>query len=165
MSQQLENFFDIIVLQFVGCLLGGSMVGLTHSVFQICCSQWPCLSGRPLFNHPSTGDPQTLTGRSGSVSGDHFLYHRQIESFPNVNVDNFIIATQNFWFTSRNKGSEKLDPLSFSSNKQKLVQRYLQERAYVFLLASCFVTYLNSTTVSFATFVYALDLDVACCII
>ena len=26
--QQCENFFGITVLQFVGCLLGGSMVGL-----------------------------------------------------------------------------------------------------------------------------------------
>ena len=80
-------------------------------------------------------------------------------------MDNFIIATQGFLFASRNKGSEKLDPFSFSSNKQKLMQRYLQERAYVFLLASCIVTYLNSTTVSFATFVYAVDLDVPYCII
>ena len=29
LSQQCENFFDITVLQFVGCLLSGSMVGLT----------------------------------------------------------------------------------------------------------------------------------------
>ena len=28
--QQCENFFGIIVLQFVGCLLGGSMLGLIH---------------------------------------------------------------------------------------------------------------------------------------
>ena len=49
--QQCENFFDIIVLQFVGHLLGGSMTGLkatffkksyaTHSTFQVCCSQSP----------------------------------------------------------------------------------------------------------------------------
>ena len=28
LSQQCENFFGIIVLQFVGCLLSGSMMGL-----------------------------------------------------------------------------------------------------------------------------------------
>ena len=28
LSQQYENFFGITVLQFVGCLLSGSMVGL-----------------------------------------------------------------------------------------------------------------------------------------
>ena len=30
LSQQCKNFFGIIVLQFVGCLLGDSMLGLTH---------------------------------------------------------------------------------------------------------------------------------------
>ena len=30
LSQQCKNFFGIIVLQFVGCLLGGSMLGLIH---------------------------------------------------------------------------------------------------------------------------------------
>ena len=33
--QQYENFFGIIVLQFVGCLLGGSTVGLTHYASQV----------------------------------------------------------------------------------------------------------------------------------
>ena len=51
----------------VGYLLGSSMVGLTQSIFQVCCTQSPCLSGRPLMTHPSTGDSQTLKGRSGSV--------------------------------------------------------------------------------------------------
>ena len=31
--QQCENFFGIIVLQFVGCLLSGSVVGLIHPTF------------------------------------------------------------------------------------------------------------------------------------
>ena len=30
LSQQCKNFFGIIVLQFVGCLLGDSVLGLTH---------------------------------------------------------------------------------------------------------------------------------------
>ena len=32
--EQCENFFDITVLQFVGCLLSGSKVGLTHCAAQ-----------------------------------------------------------------------------------------------------------------------------------
>ena len=50
--QQCENFFGIIVLQFVGCLLGGSMMGLmvasskrtyaTRSTSSVCSSQSPC---------------------------------------------------------------------------------------------------------------------------
>ena len=75
--QQLENFFGIIVLQFVGHLLSSSIVGLmvtsskrtftTHHAFQDCC----CLEnphGRPLLTHAFTGDPQPVTSRSGSVS-------------------------------------------------------------------------------------------------
>ena len=40
--------------------------GLCHT--QVCCPQnpWPC--GRPLLTHTSSGDTQTLRGRSGSVS-------------------------------------------------------------------------------------------------
>ena len=38
----------------------------TH--FQDCCCQCPCPYRRPLLTHSSTGDPQTLTGKSGSVS-------------------------------------------------------------------------------------------------
>ena len=40
--------------------------GLCH--IQVCCPQnpWPC--GRPLLTHTSSGDTQTLRGRSGSVS-------------------------------------------------------------------------------------------------
>ena len=79
--QQFENFFGIIVLQFVGHLLSSSIVGLmttsskrtftTHHAFQDCC----CLEnphGRPLLTHASIGDPQPVTSRSGSVScGGH----------------------------------------------------------------------------------------------
>ena len=59
-------------------LLGSSIVGLmatsskrayaTHCVSQICCSQSACPQGRPLLTHDSTGDTQTLKGRSVSVS-------------------------------------------------------------------------------------------------
>ena len=76
--QQYENFFVIIVLQFVGCLLRGSMVELmatsskrtyaTWHTSQVCCSQSPCPHGRPLLTRSSAGDTQTLKGRSGSVS-------------------------------------------------------------------------------------------------
>ena len=63
---------------FVGCLLGGCVVGLMatsskrtqaagHS-FQVCCSQSPHPCGRPLLTHASNGDIQTLKCRSGSVS-------------------------------------------------------------------------------------------------
>ena len=80
--QQCENFFGIIVLQFVGCLLGGSMVELmvtsskrasgTHCASQVCCSQSPCPHGRSLLTHASTGDSHTLKGRSDSIScGGH----------------------------------------------------------------------------------------------
>ena len=58
------------------CLLGGSMVGLlvtsskraSTTLCEICCSQSPCPCGRPLLACASTGDTQTLKGRSGSVS-------------------------------------------------------------------------------------------------
>ena len=73
-----ENLFGIIILQSVGCLLGGSMVGLmvtssnrasaTGFVTQVCYGQNPCPHGRSLLTCPSTGDTQTLKGKSGSVS-------------------------------------------------------------------------------------------------
>ena len=76
--QQCENFFDIIVLQCVGCLFGGSMLGLmmtsskrfyaTCHASHVCCSQSPCPHRRPLLTCASAGDIQTLKGRSGSVS-------------------------------------------------------------------------------------------------
>ena len=77
-SQQCENFFGIIVLQFVGHLLSGSIVELmvpsskrtsaTCHTTQVCCSQIPCPRGRSLLTCASAGDTQTLKGRSGSVS-------------------------------------------------------------------------------------------------
>ena len=66
--QQCENFFGITVLQFVGCLLGGSMVGLTHHTSQVCYSQNPCPLSRPLLTRVSAGDTLKLKGTSGSVS-------------------------------------------------------------------------------------------------
>ena len=68
LSQQCENFFGKIVLQFVGCLLSGSVVGLTHHTSQVCWSQSPCSCSRPLLTCASAGDTQTLKGRSGLVS-------------------------------------------------------------------------------------------------
>ena len=65
--QQCENFFGTVVLQSVGCLLRGSMVGLTCWASLVCCSQSPCPHSSPLLTHDSTGDTQTLKGRSGSV--------------------------------------------------------------------------------------------------
>ena len=40
--------------------------GLCHT--QVCCTQSPCPCGSLLLTHTSTGDTQTLKGRSGSVS-------------------------------------------------------------------------------------------------
>ena len=40
--------------------------GLCHT--QVCCTQSPCPCGRPLLTCASSGDTQTLKGRSGSVS-------------------------------------------------------------------------------------------------
>ena len=76
--QQCKNFFGIIVLQFVGHLLGSSVVGLmatssqrtyvTHCAPQVCCSQSPCPCRRPLLtrapretlNHSKAGLAQSL---------------------------------------------------------------------------------------------------------
>ena len=66
--QQRENIFGVLVLQFVVCLLSGSMVGLTRCTSQVHCSQNPCSQGRPLMIHASTGVAQTLKCRSGSVT-------------------------------------------------------------------------------------------------
>ena len=78
LSQQCENVFGIIVLQFVGHLLSGSMVGLmvtsskrtyaTCLTSQVCCSQSSCPPGRQLLTCVSTEDTQTLKSRSGFVS-------------------------------------------------------------------------------------------------
>ena len=40
--------------------------GLCHT--QVCCPQSPCPCSRPLLTRTSTGDTQTLKGRSGSLS-------------------------------------------------------------------------------------------------
>ena len=62
----------------MGHLLGVCMVGLmvtsykraypTHYMTQTWCSQSPCPHSRSLLTHASTGDTQTLKGRSGSLS-------------------------------------------------------------------------------------------------
>ena len=81
--QQCKNFGKT-VLQFVGRLLGGSIVGLmatsskrtdaTHHA-QVCCSQNTCPPGRPQLTRASTGDSQTDKCRPGSVScGSHCFF-------------------------------------------------------------------------------------------
>ena len=76
--ETVRELLGAIVLQFVDCLLGGSMVGLMASSFkrtyatchasQVCYSQRPCTHSRSLLPHDSARDTQTLKGRSGSVS-------------------------------------------------------------------------------------------------
>ena len=76
--EQCGNFFGIIVLQFMGCLLGSSIVRLMTISFkrtyatclasQDCCCQSPCPCCRPLLTCASSGNTQTLKGWSGSVS-------------------------------------------------------------------------------------------------
>ena len=84
---QCENFFGVIVLQFLGHLPSSSMVGLmatsskrtytTHLTSQVCCSQIPCPHSRPLLTSASAGETQTLKGRAGSVScGGHCSFPR-----------------------------------------------------------------------------------------
>ena len=68
LSQQCKNFFGIIVLQFVVCLLGGFMLGLNHHASQVCFSHSTCPRSRPLLTRAFTGDTHTLKGRSGSAS-------------------------------------------------------------------------------------------------
>ena len=52
--------------QLYGGVNGGLLQeGLCHT--QVCCTQSICPHGRPLLTHTSTGDTQTLRGRSGSV--------------------------------------------------------------------------------------------------
>ena len=62
-----ENFFGVIVLQFVGCLLNDSIVALMPTsskklchipCLPVCWSQSPCPRGRPLLTPASTGDAQ-----------------------------------------------------------------------------------------------------------
>ena len=76
--QQRRNFFGIIVLQFVGCPLGSSLVGLmptsSKRTYATCCSRNPCLRGKPLLTHASVGDTHTLKGRSTVSSGGHWSF-------------------------------------------------------------------------------------------
>ena len=77
-SQQCENFFGITVLQFVDHPPSSSIEWLmatfskrtnaTCRASQDFCCQSPSPHSGPLLTHASTGDPQTFTGRSGSVS-------------------------------------------------------------------------------------------------
>ena len=72
-----ENFGKV-VLQFMGCLPGGSIVGLmatsskrtnaTCHASQVCCSQNTCPLGRSQLTRASRGDSQTDRCRPGSVS-------------------------------------------------------------------------------------------------
>ena len=85
LSQQCENFSGIIVLQFVGCLLGHSKVGLmsskrtqaTHHTSQVCGSQSPRPCGRPLLTCASTGDTQRQVWLS-LLWGPWVLVHRRV---------------------------------------------------------------------------------------
>ena len=69
---------------------GGSMVGLMATPSkrayynQVCCTQSPCPCGRPLLTHTSTGDTQTLKGRSGLVSVGSPVVHRFCLSPPSI---------------------------------------------------------------------------------
>ena len=58
LSQQCQKFFGIIALQFVGCLLSGSVVGLTCCSSQVCCRQSPCPCSRPLLTCAPAGNTQ-----------------------------------------------------------------------------------------------------------
>ena len=72
-SQQCKNFFGIIVLQFVVCLLSSSMVGLMRRTSQVCCSQSPCPQARPLLTHAFAGENQTLKCRDPSLLWDPWI--------------------------------------------------------------------------------------------
>ena len=99
--QQCENFFDIIVLQFEGHLLGGSTAGLmANSSKRICATRHapmsakapaPCPHGRPLLTCASTGTLghskagliQFFVGLVGVAFRDFNLLHRTfLKRFP-----------------------------------------------------------------------------------
>ena len=86
LSQQCKHFFCIIVLQFVGCLFGGSMVGLTCHASQVCCTQSPC----PPWQ--TTGDPclhrrhSNTKGRSHSVSCGVLVHTRFCASLSPLSI-------------------------------------------------------------------------------
>ena len=82
LSQQCKNIFGITILQFVGCLLGSSIVELiatsskrtyaTCHTSLVCFCQSPCPHSRSLLTRASTRDTQTLKCVSSSVScGGH----------------------------------------------------------------------------------------------
>ena len=81
--QQCENFFGIIVLQFVGHLLSGSIVKLmvpsskrtpaTCHTSQVCCSQISCPHGRSLLTCASAEDTQTLKCKDPSLLWDPWI--------------------------------------------------------------------------------------------
>ena len=56
--------------------VNGNLIQESLCHTQVCCTQSPCPCGRPLLTHTSTGDTQTLTGRSGSVSVGSPVYTR-----------------------------------------------------------------------------------------
>ena len=75
--QQCKNFFGIIVLQSVGHLLGGSMVGpvvtssrraMPHATPPRSAAVRAPVPAQATADPASAGDTQTLKGRSGSVS-------------------------------------------------------------------------------------------------
>ena len=77
--QRCENFFGIIVLQFVGHLLGGSVVGLmpisskriyaTWHASQVCCSSTRCPCSRSLLTCASTGNRHSKASLAQSLMG------------------------------------------------------------------------------------------------
>ena len=73
LSEQCKSFFAIIVLQFVGCLLSGSVVGLTRHTSQVCCRQSPCPQARPLLTRAFAGDNQTLKCKDPSLLWDPWI--------------------------------------------------------------------------------------------
>ena len=52
---------------------------------QVCCTQSSCCCSRLLLTHTSTGDTQTLKGRSGSVSGGSPGMHKVLSEFSERN--------------------------------------------------------------------------------
>ena len=68
LPQQCKHFFCIIVLQFVGCLFSGSMVGLTCHASHVCCTQSPCPPWQATGDFRLHRRHSNTKGRSRSVS-------------------------------------------------------------------------------------------------
>ena len=68
LPQQCKHFFCIIVLQFVGCLFSGSMVGLTCHASHVCCTQSPCPPWQATGDLRLHRTHSNTKGRSRSVS-------------------------------------------------------------------------------------------------